>query len=315
MRGIVKPKYCGTYVMMLMLALALAGCKVKRPDYVIPENKMADLLYDYHIAKAMGDNLPYNENYKRTLYVEYVFKKYGTSQEIFDSSLVWYTRNTKVLVGVYENVAKRLKAQQEEINTLVAKRDNKPKMSARGDSIDVWVWERLYRLSGSPLSNRLTFTLPSDTNFKARDTLSWEVNYHFLRQRPDSNDIAVMAMQIQYSNDSVIGVSRMVNESGRHDLRLHSDTLGDIKEIRGFIYYPRRSDSIKSLLVNQIAMHRYHSDDSLFNIRQDSIRAAADSLKAALKKTEIQPVIQPQKLDTLQPVRRTERPRPIQRRD
>ena len=40
-----------------MLVLAIAGCKVKRPDDVISESKMENLLYDYHLAKSMGDNL------------------------------------------------------------------------------------------------------------------------------------------------------------------------------------------------------------------------------------------------------------------
>ena len=56
-----------------MFALAVAGCKVKRPDDVISESKMENLLYDYHLAKSMGDNLPYNENYKKTLYLDAVF--------------------------------------------------------------------------------------------------------------------------------------------------------------------------------------------------------------------------------------------------
>ena len=37
-----------------MLALAVAGCKVKRPDDVISESKMENLLYDYHLAKSMA---------------------------------------------------------------------------------------------------------------------------------------------------------------------------------------------------------------------------------------------------------------------
>ena len=50
-----------------MLALAIVGCKVKRPDDVISESKMENLLYDYHLAKSMGDNLPYSENYKKAM--------------------------------------------------------------------------------------------------------------------------------------------------------------------------------------------------------------------------------------------------------
>ena len=71
-----------------MLALAVAGCKVKRPDDVISESKMENLLYDYHVAKSMGDNLPYNENYKKTLYLDAVFK--NTVQRKLYSIRLWY---------------------------------------------------------------------------------------------------------------------------------------------------------------------------------------------------------------------------------
>ena len=77
--------------LICMFVFAVAGCKVKRPSDVISESKMENLLYDYHVAKSMGDNLPYNENYKKTLYLDAVFKKYGTTEAVFDSSLVWYT--------------------------------------------------------------------------------------------------------------------------------------------------------------------------------------------------------------------------------
>ena len=85
--------------------------------------------------------------------------------------MVWYTRNTKILSEIYEKVNKRLKAQQNAINHLIALRDNKPKMSAPGDSIDVWAWQRIAQLTEAPLNNKFTFTLPSDTNFKKRDVL------------------------------------------------------------------------------------------------------------------------------------------------
>ena len=69
---------------------------------------MENLLYDYHVAKSMGDNLPYSENYKKALYINAVFKKYGTTQAAFDSSMVWYTRNTEILSKIYDKVKKTL---------------------------------------------------------------------------------------------------------------------------------------------------------------------------------------------------------------
>ena len=51
--------------LVCMLAFAVAGCKVKRPNDVISESKMENLLYDYHMARSMGDNLTKRENYKK----------------------------------------------------------------------------------------------------------------------------------------------------------------------------------------------------------------------------------------------------------
>ena len=96
-------------------------------------------------------------------------------------------------------MSKRLKAQQNEINHLIALRDNKPKMSEPGDSIDVWPWKRLIRLTGEMMNDQYDFVLPADTNYKDRDTLVWEVRYRFLEPMlADSLRAITMAMQVIY---------------------------------------------------------------------------------------------------------------------
>ncbi len=175
-----KNKFRFHLCLICMFVFAVAGCKVKRPSDVISESKMENLLYDYHVAKSMGDNLPYSENYKKALYIDAVFKKYGTTQAAFDSSMVWYTRNTEILSKIYDKVKKRLKDEQELVGDLIAKRDKKPKMTKQGDSIDVWPWQRMVRLTGEMMDNQYVFTLPTDSNYKDRDTLVWEVRYRFL---------------------------------------------------------------------------------------------------------------------------------------
>lgn len=280
-----------------LLIFVLAGCKVKRPDDVISEKKMEDLLYDYHIAKAMGDNVPYNENYKKALYIDAVFHKHGTTEAVFDSSMVWYTRNTETLSKIYEKVNKRLKAQRDEINHLIAIRDKKPETSAQGDSVDVWYWQRLVRLTNMPASNKYTFVLPADTNFKARDTLVWEIDYRFPTVLPDTARTAIMAMQIVYENDSIVSEIKELMNSGKENIRLQGDTLGMLKEVKGFIYFVKSKDPA-TLLIDNISLMRYHCTDTLSSAARDSLNAAealkADSLK---QMTSSQPKTQP---DTVQ---------------
>ena len=44
---------------IFLLAFCLTACQVKRPKVVISDAKMENVLYDYHIAKAMGEEVPY----------------------------------------------------------------------------------------------------------------------------------------------------------------------------------------------------------------------------------------------------------------
>ncbi|WP_071146306.1 DUF4296 domain-containing protein [Bacteroides ihuae] len=268
---------------VLILLLALAGCKIRRPDSVIPESQMEELLYDYHLAKAMGENLSGEDNYKKALYVEYVFEKYGTTEAAFDSSMVWYTRNTDVLAKIYEKVNIRLKAQQNDINHLVAIRDKKPPVSALGDSIDVWFLERVACLTDFPQNNKITFTIPADANFEEKDALEWQANFHFLKHNLQaSSKRPIMAMQIVYTNDSVISSIKKIMRPGIESIRLQTDTLGPIREIRGFIYFEGVTET--NMLISEISLKRYRT-----KAKTPEEQAKADSIKRIKPSTTIKP--------------------------
>ena len=133
------------FFFFILGSLILSSCKKGIPSDVIPPDRMEALLYDYHIAQALGNEYNGEERYKRELLVQYVFTKHQTTEAHFDTSLVWYTRNTEILSKIYDKVKKGLKDEQELVGDLIAKRDKKPKMTKQGDSIDVWPWQRMVR--------------------------------------------------------------------------------------------------------------------------------------------------------------------------
>ena len=91
----------------MLLLLGLAGCGKEIPSDIIQPSEMESLLYDYHLATTMGNDLPYGETYKKEAYLDYVFDKHHVTEAEFDSSMVWYTRHTYHMVTIYENVQKR----------------------------------------------------------------------------------------------------------------------------------------------------------------------------------------------------------------
>ena len=260
------------YGFWALLAVVMVACKVERPRYVLSDGVMEKVLYDYHIAKAMGENLDYNEQYKRTLYLNAVFKKHNITQAQFDTTMAWYARHPEVVNEVYDIVRERLMASRENYNHLVSLRDGKPTRSKAGDSIDVWIWDRIHMLSGMPLDNKLMFTLPSDDNYQASDTIKWTVGFNFLsEQLVDTTKRPIMAMQVAYAKDTIISALCRIDSSQVAQLVLQADTLGDIKELRGFIYYPTNQPK-QTLLIDSVSLMRYHQTN-------DSIPATTDDKK------------------------------------
>lgn len=260
------------YGFWALLAVVMVACKVERPGYVLSDGVMEKVLYDYHIAKAMGENLDYNEQYKRTLYLNAVFKKHNITQAQFDTTMAWYARHPEVVNEVYDIVRERLMASRENYNHLVSLRDGKPTRSKAGDSIDVWIWDRIHMLSGMPLDNKLMFTLPSDDNYQASDTIKWTVGFNFLsEQLVDTTKRPIMAMQVAYAKDTIISALCRIDSSQVAQLVLQADTLGDIKELRGFIYYPTNQPK-QTLLIDTVSLMRYHQTN-------DSIPATTDDKK------------------------------------
>ena len=281
------------YGFFALLAVVMVACKVERPGYVLSDGVMEKVLYDYHIAKAMGENLDYNEQYKRTLYLNAVFKKHNITQAQFDTTMAWYARHPEVVNEVYDIVRERLMASRENYNHLVSLRDGKPTRSKAGDSIDVWIWDRIHMLSGMPLDNKLMFTLPSDDNYQASDTIKWTVGFKFLsEQLVDTTKRPIMAMQVAYAKDTIVSALCRIDSSQVAQLVLQADTLGDIKELRGFIYYPTNQPK-QTLLIDSVSLMRYHQTN-------DSIPATTDDKKEEKIELEVpqasQQKIQPTEL-------------------
>lgn len=268
------------WVVCLLLGCCLSACQVKRPKEVLTDSRMGEVLYDYHIAKAMGEEYASSENFKRVLYVEAVYRKHGITQEQFDSSMVWFSRHPAVLAKIYEKVNARLRATRDGVNHLIALREDKPIETQPGDSMEVWAWKPYYKLEGVPMANRLTFLLPADGNFENRDTLRWSLRLRMPHSSKRDEEVRpVMAMQMVYEKDTLISAFCVAERSGVQTLSLAADTLGAIKEVRGFVYLPAGSASA-SLLVDRISLMRYHAHDSLV--------IATDSLEQTVEKPAVQ---------------------------
>ena len=253
-----KSKYNCFYIGFAILACLMFGaCKKSAPKNVLSEREMEDVLYDYHIAKSIADNASYEDRYKQALYLTYVFQKHETTEADFDSSLVWYSRHAEDLSKIYQKVTDRLQSQQDELNHQIALRSKSTNSSKVGNAVDVWVEAKTLRLTNSFASNKFLFTILPDSNYKERDAMLWKMRLLFVATHKVSQE-AIVSMTIRYNNDSVVTSVKNIKQSDYCSIRLSSDSAYHIRDIKGFIYYPR-TDAKSTLLVDNITLTRYHS--------------------------------------------------------
>lgn len=102
--------------LFVLLIFSLSACAPEAPkkteplpEWIIPEEKMVDVLTDVHIVegarigiKVIGDSLPVRLHYEK------IWQKHDINQELYDSSFRFYSRNAERMDKMYEQVLTRL---------------------------------------------------------------------------------------------------------------------------------------------------------------------------------------------------------------
>lgn len=255
----------------LGLLMLFSSCKVRRPQGVPDDDEMANLLYDYHMAKSVEEAYPYGEDGRRADYLERVFAKHHIDAATFDSSLVWYSRQTGRLVKIYEKVMQRMRDKQ----AFIAQQSDLLSQTAfvplAGDSIDIWPKQHLLRFSSHTAESFLTFDLPGDSTFLPGDSLVWSAEAVFVgRGRADSlSPMLLLTLEMANAKDTV-RCSRAVQMPGRMSLGLKSDSLSVPTQVRGFVaYLPTSEQAQPPIFLSDINLYRYHPQ-----VKTDSLSAA-----------------------------------------
>lgn len=264
--------------------LFMTSCGKTTPSDVIQPEKMEKILYDYHLIMGMSEN---SQDVEREARRNYIYQKHGIDKAMFDSSMVWYTRETKELMSIYENLNKRFKREYEHIERLLESReDENTRTSVSGDTIDIWRKENIIWFSQSPLKNQLIFEIKTDTTFHPKDAFLWNMEYSFFAKGE-----AIMGMNVIYENDSVIGLTKSITQSGNQSIYLHTDSAYKIKTLNGFIYVPEDTIEQTNILVHGISLTRYHANEvkdslSVSNEVSDKEETKIEFQKEAPKNTE-----------------------------
>lgn len=272
--------------LFFFLALALAGCSPAIPSDYIQPDRMEDILYDYQIAQAMGnqstDGGQMATDVDKNVYKMAVLKKYGVSQKQFDTSLAYYMRHTEQLHKIYENLAERLSDEAVALGSSVND-INQYGSAQQGDTTNVWNKASAFILSTDDYLNQESFTIKADSSYHKGDRLMLNFESQFVIQDGSRDAIALIAVTL--ANDSVVTQTCRISSNGHQTLTFNDTKRLGIKLIRGFFLINRgENDSestLKLLCLYNIQLVRMHTNEETPG-KSESLDNAGEGLGSAL---------------------------------
>ena len=269
----------------ILLLMMVGACKPSVPSEVIQPSDMEDILYDYHVAQAMANNVVDDRrDFRRNLYYQAVLKKYGISEAEFDSSLVYNYSHIDRLKDIYGRVNERLSDEARGLGASVGDIRHYSQYTATGDTANIWAGASDVLLIPRPTKNRYDFTVKADTTFRRGDTFMFQFMSEYIFQNGMRD--AVVCIASHYEGDSIIQTVSHVSTPGIAQVRVPACYGLDLKELKGYIYLTTGgddSDTRKMMFVSDIQLIRFH-DKRLMNeaerkdtLATDSIQRAADS--------------------------------------
>lgn len=272
---------------IVLLVIAIMGCKPTVPKQFIQPGDLEDILYDYHVAQAMANEdrsrSSEENNYNRSAYFLAVLKKHGVTEAEFDSSLVYYYSHAERLKGIYQDVRERLNDDAKALGASVGDIGKYSTYSTTGDTANVWQNETDVLLTPKPTGNRFDIYVKADTSYHKGDYFLFQFMSDFIYQS-GSRD-AIVCLVAKYDSDSIVQTVTHIAMTGESKVHLPQNREGTLQELRGFIYLNNNDRDIearKLLFISQIQLIRFHQkqpkNDPQTNeeIKKDSMSRAVD---------------------------------------
>ena len=236
-----------TPFILLTCALTLAACH-RKPEGVLSEEKLANLLADLNVADAyiMTEGLPgqsragyADSDSLNKIMRQSVMLQHGVSEQDFARTLDWYGHH----LDRYEEVCElQLQA--------IQKRKGVAGQAAGPSGDNLWNQSISLRMGGNTGRDTLTFTIPAE-GLKPGDRLELTFNTTALT----APLTAVVAAD--YTDGSSVLASSNITGAARTGTSLQLDSTLTPRSIYGYIATPQSS----TLLLDSIALRRLPLND------------------------------------------------------
>lgn len=254
----------------------------KVPDGILKEKDMQSVMVDMYIAEAMigADYQKYQGDEKKEALYESVFRKHNISQAEYDSSIIWYGKNLKIYMEVYDGVLAEIETRTKALGDV---QSNAGPASAR-DSLNIWPRRPFATFEG--MNGRLvTYNIKPEVPYASGSTFVLGLNVWGITPNMKHNpEVRLSVVQ----NDTTINITRKLTRDGYYQVLLRSLPVKQVQQVFGYIRMLNADSTCYKVYLDSISLMKYNYG-TVVNIPGDSIpdnSLKSDSLKVDSVKTD-----------------------------
>ena len=109
----------------VLILLSCQQSAIDKPDNLIDEDTMEDILYDLALLDAIKTNDPASLDKKKITAATYVYDKYDIDSLQFVNSNHYYAADVHNYLKMYQRVEERLGKEKTQIDTIIAQKKSK----------------------------------------------------------------------------------------------------------------------------------------------------------------------------------------------
>ncbi len=212
----------------ISVAIIFFSCS-QRPEHVLSEDKMVDVMTDIHKSEAYWNSRPGQvilDSAKKVMR-QSILLKHNVTQAQFDSTLAWYGRNIDEYTETYDKIIKNLQSQ------LIASQQRAKDSGEDGSSVfggeNMWGKSPLQIIKYGSDRDNISFIKNVAGDIDKGDRILWECRV------TNSNSLMYMYLATMYDSGEVTFVNKTITNDGKHQLTLQTDSQLNIKEIYCYI--------------------------------------------------------------------------------
>ena len=263
-----KNKFNSLIFLFFSIILLLTACD-NRPKGVLSQREMTEVLIDIHKLDASLNEigLQYGHYPDKVPYYNNLLLKHGITEAIFDSSLVWYTKNPIKFERVYDDVILALNEQENQVKR--GKYHFIDSVELAKVKENIWNKRNKYVLTKDSTRTQLNFEI------KNSNLLYGDVYILKFLQRiapKDSCSKRYVFLQINYSNGRIQRAYALAHNDSllrRFKIELPANKKLKIKSIAGKLLGSKNYKGKLNVFIDSVSLIRKYNpgmQDSLRNV-------------------------------------------------